>query len=79
MWSCMPTRPGMTLRPARSSTFAPSGIFVVPESPIATIFPSAMISSLIRTRGRACAIHHTHMGQSEDRCVFFHENGHGGR
>src|SRR2546429_7147805 len=52
MWSCMPTRPGMTVRPERSTTFAPSGIFVLARSPSEAIFPSR-ITSVWSARGAA--------------------------
>ena len=38
MWSCIPTMPGMTVRPRASITRAPEGTGVAP-SPIAWIRP----------------------------------------
>src|SRR5580658_4473869 len=42
MWSCMPTRPGMTVRPERSIVCAPAGIWTALSGPMERILPSAI-------------------------------------
>jgi len=58
MWSCMPTRPGITVRPVRSRIFALAGGLVESAEPKARILPLAMTSVDRRGRRRRFAVDH---------------------
>src|SRR5690349_5594478 len=69
----MPTRPGITVYPLRSSAFAPSGTGVLAELPRARIRAVLNYHGLVLGRGSAGPVDHSNVLESDQGSIDAHE------